>query len=82
MILGGVYEKEDAKAMREACKGHLNVPRLMFDKNKPASVPPGPEYAKIVVWGGGGGETFVEEVEGGENGRGFSSPLLNQRFVL
>ncbi|KAK3172835.1 hypothetical protein OEA41_006160 [Lepraria neglecta] len=51
-ILGGGYEEEDAKAMREACKGHLNVPWLMFDKDKPAGVPLGPEYAKIVVGGG------------------------------
>ena len=65
--------------MREACKGHLNVPWLIFDKDKPTGVPPGLEYAKIVV----GGEAFVEEVEGGgETGRGCSLPLLNQRFVL
>ena len=80
MILGGGYEEEDAKAMREACKGHLNVPWLIFDKDKRAGVPPGPEYAMIVIEGG---KTFVEEVGGGgETGRGCSLLLLNQRFVL
>lgn len=56
MILGGGYEEEDAKAMREACKGHLNVPWLMFDKDKRAGVPLGLEYTMIVVEGG---KTFV-----------------------
>jgi len=35
--------------MREACKGHLNVPWIMFDKSKPVDVPLGPEYGKVVV---------------------------------
>ena len=48
--------------MREACKGHLNVPWLMFDKDKRAGVSLGPEYAMIVVEGG---KTFVEELEEG-----------------
>lgn len=62
MILGGSHEEKDAKAMREACKGHLNVPWLMFDKDKRAGVPLGPEYAMIVVEGG---KIFAEDLEEG-----------------
>ncbi|KAK4696292.1 hypothetical protein P7C71_g1601, partial [Lecanoromycetidae sp. Uapishka_2] len=49
IVLGGGYGDEDAEEMRKACKGHLNVPWMLFDKNKPVDVPLGPEYAKIVV---------------------------------
>ena len=65
MILGGGYEEEDAKAIREACKGHLNVPRLIFDKDKPAGVPPRQEYAKIVV---GAGELLLKKLKEGKIG--------------
>lgn len=37
------------KKIRAACKGHLNVPWILFDKKKPIDMPLGPEYAKVVV---------------------------------
>lgn len=60
IMMGGAYGEEDAKAMREACKGHLNVPWILFDKEKPIGLEPGPEYAKIVI---GRGKELVKKLE-------------------
>lgn len=60
IMMGGGYGEEDAKVMREACKGQLNVPWLLFDKNKPVGVEPGPEYAKIVT---SRGKELVKKLE-------------------
>ncbi|KAF6223071.1 hypothetical protein HO173_013341 [Letharia columbiana] len=60
IMMGGAYGEEDAKAMREACKGHLNVPWIFFDKEKPIGLEPGPEYAKIVI---GRGKELVKKLE-------------------
>lgn len=59
-MMGGAYGEEDANVMREACKGHLNVPWLFFNKDRPVGLETGPEYAKIVI---GRGKELVKKLE-------------------
>ena len=58
--MGGGYGEEDAKVLREACKGHLNVPWLLFDKDRPVDSQAQSDYAKIVI---SRGKELVKKLE-------------------
>ncbi|KAF3004254.1 hypothetical protein E8E13_007844 [Curvularia kusanoi] len=48
VLLGGAFNDQDIKELREANKGTKEVPWLRPDTTKPAP-PPGPEYGKAMV---------------------------------